>query len=50
MLNITQGMYLADLMPVLGQFYGFELLSGDLDLNPRSQLNFISDAQMVDII
>ena len=35
MLNITQGMYLADLIPVLGQFYGFELLSGDLDLKGK---------------
>ena len=53
MFNITtgaQGMYLADSMPVLGHFYGFDLLSGDLDLGPRSQLYFLSDAQMVDII
>ena len=34
----TKGMYLADPMQVLGQFYGFDRLSSSLDLDPRSQL------------
>ena len=27
-------------MPILGQFYGFNLLSEDLDLDPRLQFHF----------
>ena len=42
-------MYLNNSMPVLSQFYWFDLLSGDLDLGPRSQLHFLSKAQMIDI-
>ena len=34
-------------MPVSGQFYGFDILSGDLDLGPRSQLHFPSNAENV---
>ena len=40
-------MYLDDSMPVLG---GFDLPSGDLGLGPRSQLHFLSKAQLIGII
>ena len=52
-LNITtgvQGVYLADSMPVSGQFYGFDILSGDLDLGPRSKLHFPSNAQIIRVL
>ena len=46
----TKGMHLADPMPVLGQLYGFDLVSCDLDLGRSSQLHFHIETGMVDMI